>query len=74
MILPLGNAGHAGDKGNINGGHHMNLSAPTMPVFLIAVALFVLALLGHFVVIRRSRPTSSGSRSARSWCSRSAIC
>ena len=29
----------------------MNLSAPTMPVFLIAVALFVLALLGHFAVI-----------------------
>ncbi len=29
----------------------MNLSAPTMPVFLIAAALFILALLGHFVVI-----------------------
>jgi hypothetical protein len=29
----------------------MNLSAPTMPIFLIAVVLAVLALLGHFVVI-----------------------
>ena len=29
----------------------MNLSAPTMPIFLIAVALFALALIGHFVVI-----------------------
>lgn len=29
----------------------MNLSAPTMPVFLIAGALFVLALLGHLAVI-----------------------
>jgi hypothetical protein len=29
----------------------MNLSAPTMPVFLIACVLFLLALIGHFVVI-----------------------
>jgi hypothetical protein len=29
----------------------MNLSAPTMPVFLIACVLFVLALLGHIAVI-----------------------
>lgn len=29
----------------------MNLSAPTMPVFLIAVALFALAVIGHFVVL-----------------------
>jgi hypothetical protein len=29
----------------------MNLSAPTTPVFLIAAALFLLALIGHFVVI-----------------------
>jgi hypothetical protein len=35
-----------GIKGDV-----MNLSAPTMPVFLIAVALFILALIGHFIVI-----------------------
>jgi len=29
----------------------MNLSAPTMPVFIISVILAVLALIGHFVVI-----------------------
>jgi hypothetical protein len=29
----------------------MNLSAPTMPVFLISVVLAVLALIGHFVLI-----------------------
>ena len=33
------------------GGNVMNLSAPTTPVFLIALALFVLALAGHFAVI-----------------------
>jgi len=27
----------------------MNLSAPTLPVFLISVVLAVLALVGHFV-------------------------
>lgn len=47
MILPLGIDGHSGRYG----GHVMNLSAPTLPVFLIAVVLFVLALLGHFAVI-----------------------
>jgi hypothetical protein len=30
---------------------NLNLSAPTLPVFLIAAVLFILALLGHFVVI-----------------------
>lgn len=29
----------------------MNLSAPTIPVFLVAVVLFALALIGHFAVI-----------------------
>ena len=29
----------------------MNLSAPTMPVFLIAAVLAVLGLIGHFVSI-----------------------
>ena len=29
----------------------MNLSAPTVPVFLVSAALFVLALLGHFATI-----------------------
>jgi hypothetical protein len=29
----------------------MNLSAPTMPVFLVSVVLAVLALLGHFASI-----------------------
>ena len=47
MILALGIVGHSGRYG----GNVMNLSAPTLAVFLIAVALFVLALLGHFVVI-----------------------
>ena len=43
----------------------MNLSAPTMPVFLIAVALFVLALLGHSAVmlsIVRSSQVSGSHR------------
>jgi hypothetical protein len=52
MILPLGNAGYSGDKRKHQEGESkMNLSAPTLPVFLIAVALFLLALLGHFAVI-----------------------
>jgi hypothetical protein len=29
----------------------MNLSAPTLPVFVISAVLFLLALVGHFVVI-----------------------
>jgi hypothetical protein len=29
----------------------MNLSAPTVPVFLIAVIIALLALIGHFVTI-----------------------
>jgi hypothetical protein len=47
MILAPGIVGHSGRYG----GNVMNLSAPTMPVFLIAAALFILALLGHFIVI-----------------------
>jgi hypothetical protein len=35
----------------LSGDNVMNLSAPTMPVFLIAAVLFLLALIGHFVVI-----------------------
>ncbi len=30
---------------------NLNLSAPTVPIFIISVVLAVLALLGHFVVI-----------------------
>lgn len=29
----------------------MNLSAPTVPIFIISVVLAILALLGHFVAI-----------------------
>jgi hypothetical protein len=29
----------------------MNLSAPTMPIFLVSLVLAVLALIGHFVAI-----------------------
>jgi hypothetical protein len=29
----------------------MNLSAPTVPIFLVSVVLFVLALLGHFAAV-----------------------
>ncbi len=29
----------------------MKLSAPTVPVFYISAALFILALVGHFVVV-----------------------
>jgi hypothetical protein len=29
----------------------MNLSAPTMPIFLVSLVLAVLALIGHFVSI-----------------------
>jgi hypothetical protein len=29
----------------------MNLSAPTMNIFLLSALLFILALVGHFVVI-----------------------
>lgn len=32
--------------------NNLNLSAPTMPIFLIAVALALLALLGHFASIQ----------------------
>jgi hypothetical protein len=32
-------------------GNTMKLSAPTQPIFLISVVLFVLALLGHFAHI-----------------------
>jgi hypothetical protein len=56
MIRLLGRGGQSGrSSGDIVGGHHMNnlnLSAPTMPIFLIAVALALLALLGHFASIQ----------------------
>jgi hypothetical protein len=29
----------------------MRLSAPTIPIFYLSAALFILALVGHFVVI-----------------------
>ena len=50
MIVPPGNAGKHAGEGNIKG-VQMNLSAPTMPIFVIACILFLLALIGHFVVI-----------------------
>lgn len=35
----------------LSGGTIMNLSAPTMPLFLVSLVLAVLALIGHFVTI-----------------------
>lgn len=29
----------------------MNLSAPTLPIFVVSLVLAILALIGHFVVI-----------------------
>ena len=39
------------NKNNIKGTVTMNLNAPTKPMFLIAVVLAVLALVGTFVAI-----------------------
>ncbi len=47
----------------------MRLNAPTQLVFLISLALAILALIGHFVLVPYLTLISSGSRSSPMWCS-----